>query len=167
MNRRQAIGALGLAAVASLPAVVSDRERFPGIYRVVSWKTTNPDGTVVEPLGANPIGRITYHKSGYMMSMRCDRTPPVRINPQTANIEVLREEVRRAQGAASGFVAYMGTFEVQEDRSIVIHHLEGGSSPNFAGARFERRYEFTSKGLNLSVPANFNTRLEWERVGDA
>jgi hypothetical protein len=174
MHRRQAIGILGLAGTGlagtgTLSAALSDRDRFPGIYKLVSWRTTNPDGTVIEPLGANPFGRITYHKSGHMsvMLMRRDRKTLARVDAQKANIDELRQALQTAQGAASGFIAYMGTFEVQQDRNIVIHHLEGGSSPSFAGSDFERHYELDSKGLTLSVPPALNSKLYWERVGEA
>jgi hypothetical protein len=60
MDRRQAIGLLGFAGVPGLGAAPSSRDRLPGIYRLINWRTANPDGTVVEPLGADPIGRITY-----------------------------------------------------------------------------------------------------------
>ena len=169
MDRRHAIGVLGLAGIASLRAAPSARERLPGIYKLLSWKTTDPDGTVVEPLGADPIGRITYHSSGLMsvMLMRRDRKALARVNPQTASVDEVREALRDAQRNNAGFIAYMGTFEIQEERSIVIHHIVGGSSATFTGANFERRYELTSKGLWLSVPPNFSSKLEWERVGDA
>lgn len=170
MDRRQVIGLLGLAGVASLKAA-PDSDRFPGIYKLVSWKNTNPDGTVVEPLGAAPIGRITYHRSGHMsvQLMRRDRKPLPRLDIQTASIDELRAVLRTVQdGTAGGFVAYMGRYEVQEDRHIVIHHLEGGSSPAFSGQDFERRYELTDKSLNLSAPPNFDSnKLVWERVADA
>jgi len=169
MDRRQAIGLLGFAGAARLGAAPSSREGLLGIYRLIYWRTTNPDGTVVEPLGADPIGRITYHKSGLMsvMLMRRNRSPQSRVNVQTAGIDELREAVREAQAMGSNFIAYMGTFDVDEDRRIVTHRIVGGSSSSFSGANFERRFELTGNGLVLSVPPNFNSRLEWERVGDA
>jgi hypothetical protein len=102
-----------------------------------------------------------------VMLMRRGRKPLGRVNAQTANIEEVREALRQTQGTNSGFIAYMGTYEIQEERSIVIDHIEGGSSATFAGSDFERRFEFTIKGLNLIVPPNFNSKLEWERVADA
>ena len=169
MDRRQAIGLFGFAGVAGLLAAPSSRDRLPGIYRLIYWRTTNPDGTVLEPLGPDPIGRITYHNNGLMsvMLMRRNRGPQARVNVQTATIEDLRDAVRNTQAMGSNFVAYMGTFDVDEDRHIVTHRIAGGSSPAFTGANFERRFELTANGLVLSVPPNFNSRLEWERVGDA
>jgi hypothetical protein len=169
MDRRQTIGLLGLAAGLRLTAG-TDHDRFPGIYKLVSWKTMNPDGTVIEPLGSDPIGRITYHKSGHMsvQLMRRDRKPLPRLDIQTASIDELRTALRAAQGgAAGGFVAYMGTYDVHEDRSIVIHQLEGGSAANMAGSDFERHYEFSGKNLVLSVPPSLTAKIVWERVADA
>ncbi len=169
MNRRQAIGILSIGGVARLSAALPDRDRFPGIYKLVGWKTTGPDGKITEPLGPNPFGRITYHKSGHLsvMLMRPDRETLTRINVQTATIDELRQALQAAQGAASGFIAYMGTYDVKQDRNLVIHHLEGGSSPSFKGTDFERHYELDNRGLTLSVPPALNSKLYWERVGDA
>jgi len=169
MDRRQVISILGLAGAVSLKAAPSVPDRFPGIYKLNSWKTTNPDGTIVEPMGPDPIGRITYHKSGYMSAilMRRDRKAVPRIDIKSASIDELREAVRALQGANSGFVTYMGTYDVDEAKSQVTHHLQGGSSPSFIGVDFLRQYEFYSKGLYLSVPPQLNSKLEWERVADA
>jgi hypothetical protein len=168
MNRRHAVGMLGLAGLASLKAAPA-RDRFPGIYKLVSWRTTNEDGSIVEPMGHDPIGRITYHKAGYMSAilMRRDRKAPPRIDLKTALIDELREAVRQMQTNGGAFVTYMGTFDVDEKASTVTHHLQGGSSPTFIGIDFLRRYAFTEKGINLSTPPNFNSTLVWERVADA
>lgn len=169
MDRRKAIATLGVAAAAGLKAAPSVQDRFPGIYKLNSWKQTNRDGSITEPLGPSPIGRITYHKSGYMSAilMRPDRKPLPRIDPQTATMEELREAVRSLQSASSAFITYMGTYTIDEAKSHVIHHLEGGSSPTFIATDFVRQYEFYSKGLYLSVPPQLNAKLEWERIADA
>lgn len=170
MDRREAIGILGVAATASLLGQPADRDRFPGIYKLVSWRNTAPDGRMVEPMGADVIGRITYHKSGhmYVMIMRNSRQAVPRIDFKSATIDELRDALQRSQTMGGGFVAYMGTYDVQPERHIVIHHLVGGSSPGFTGQDFERRYELTEKGLNLSAPPNFESnKLIWERVADA
>ena len=170
IHRREAMSLLGAAAgAASLKAAPSARDRFPGVYKLTSYKTTAPDGKVTDNLGPDPVGRITYHKSGLMsvMLMRRERTAPPRIDINTASIDELREALRQAQSYNGGFIAYMGTYTVDEPNSNVTHHLQGGSGPNFAGQDFLRRYELTDTAIVLSVPPQLNSRLVWERVGDA
>jgi hypothetical protein len=169
MYRRQAISAIGLAAVTGLQAQSSARDRFPGIYKLVTYKTTAANGEVTDNLGPDPIGRITYHKNGMMsvMLMRRERTVPQRLDMTSATPDQLREALRLAQANNAGFIAYMGTYTVEEAKSNVIHHLLGGSGANFAGQDFVRRYELTPTAVILSVPPQLNSRLVWERVGDA
>ena len=162
---------LGAAAAAAttLKAAPSARDRFPGVYKLVTYKTTGPNGQVTDNLGPDPIGRITYHKSGLMsvMLMRRERTNPPRIDINTAGADELREALRQTRTSFGGFIAYMGSYTVDEPNSNVTHHLIGGSGANFAGQDFLRRYELTDTAIILSVPPQLNSRLLWERIGDA
>jgi hypothetical protein len=67
----------------------------------------------------------------------------------------------------SGFVAYCGTFDVDEAKHNVIHHVMIAMHPAWVGGNQIRSYEFHGNRLTLSV--NLKGRrgvLVWEREPD-
>ena len=57
MNRRRVIGLIGLSAAAN--AKPSVRDRFIGVWKLVSCERKFKDGKVEYPYGEKPVGRIT------------------------------------------------------------------------------------------------------------
>src|SRR6185295_10883621 len=85
MQRRRAIQLAGLAATAvRLSAAAAVREKFLGVWKLVSYDSHPQDGPVRQVYGPNPIGRITYDKAGHMSAflMRPGRKPAQ--NPRAA-----------------------------------------------------------------------------------
>ena len=62
------------------------------------------------------------------------------LSAQTA--EQLRETLR-------GYVAYFGTYEINERESYVVHHRRGHLSPNQVGVDAKRFFEFDRDRLTL------------------
>ena len=163
MNRRHLVGALGAAAFAA------DRDRFPGVYKLLSCERKAKDGSVSYPYGEHPVGRITYDKAGRMSAqlMRPGRKQTTATTPgssttfRSASVEDLRE-------AISGFIAYFGTFDVDPSARVVTHHVQGCLVPSWVGVDLKRSYEFSGeKRLVLSAgSADASTRLVWEREPD-
>ena len=122
MQRREAIGLLGLAAVTGVEATPSVRDRFAGVYKLVTYQRKAQNGDVVDVYGPNPIGRITYDKAGRMSAFLMR---PGRKGPQNGRATTL-EECREIK---AGFVAYMGTFDVDEASTTVIHHIAAALNP--------------------------------------
>ena len=48
-----------------------------------------------------------------------------------------------------GFLAYFGTYTVDEKAGVVVHHVEGASFPNWIGT--DQRREFTLSGRRLTL----------------
>ena len=67
MNRRQLIGTIGLAAVTQ--AAPGVRDRFIGVWKLISCERKSNDGKLSYPYGEKPIGRITYDKAGRMSAI--------------------------------------------------------------------------------------------------
>jgi hypothetical protein len=122
-----------------------DAERFLGAWRVVSVTDTRPDGTEVPDLylGAHPVGLIIYEATGYLCNglMNPDRAKWVEGSSGT--------QVEMAK-AAEGYDAYCATYEIDEGRKTVIHHLRVALVPNDVGADQIRTYEFSGNQLKLS-----------------
>jgi hypothetical protein len=161
MQRRRAIQLAGLAAAAvrssAAPAV---REKFLGVWKLVSYDSHPQDGPIRQIYGPNPIGRITYDKAGHMSAflMRPGRKPAQ--NPRAATVEELRE-------IQSGFVAYFGTFDVDEAAKTVIHHVTGALNPAWPGTDLRRTYEFSGDKLTLTAASGTGKIvLVWQKESD-
>jgi hypothetical protein len=164
MNRRQLIGSIGFAtAVQAAPAV---RNRFLGVWRLISCERKSADGRLDYPYGEKPVGRITYDKAGRMSAqlMRLGRrstvAPGVSLIAGAASGEELRE-------AVSGFMAYFGTFDVDESTQTVIHHVQACLVPSWVGTDLKRTYRFNANRLVLTATTTTGVlELIWERERD-
>ena len=148
-----------LQAVAALASPV--RDRFIGVWKLVSCESKAKDGAVSYPYGEKPVGRITYDQAGRMSAqlMRPGRRP-AGVSLRGASAEELRE-------AVSGFAAYFGTFDVDEAARTVIHHVQGGLIPGRVGTDLRRTYEFAGNRLILTAAGQDAVlRLVWERERD-
>ena len=95
--------------------------------------------------------------------MRAGRTRANRQSPA-------EERVR----AYEGYIAYFGTYEINEKDEVVIHHMEGNLTSALTGTDYIRYYEFEGDNLILTVaskvdgklvPKNADAgRLTWKRV---
>jgi hypothetical protein len=162
MNRRQMIGAIGFAAaMQAAPA----RDRFIGVWSLISCERRYKDGRIDYPYGEKPVGRITYDKAGRMSAqlMRPGRrstvTPGLPLTGNASTEEIL--------DAVNGFTAYFGTFDIDESAQMVIHHVQACLVPSWVGTDLKRTYRFDSGRLVLTatVPTSV-LNLVWERAGD-
>lgn len=162
MNRRRAIGLIGLSTCVS--AQPSVRSRLIGVWKLQSCLRTFKDGRTAHPFGDKPVGRIIYDRAGRMSAllMRPGRrsTVPPGMELSTAPNEELRD-------AVTGFVAYFGTFDIEEATQTVIHHVEASLSPSWVGTDLKRRFRFDAGRLILIRPApDSSDELIWERASD-
>ncbi len=73
--------------------------------------------------------------------------------------------------AFDGYLAYFGTYAVDESTRTVTHHVVGASFPNWVGVNLARRYAFDESGrLRLATPSievggrALEYVLLWERI---
>jgi hypothetical protein len=164
MNRRQLIGSIGFAtALQAAPAV---RNHFLGVWRLVSCERKSADGRLDYPYGEKPVGRLTYDKAGRMSAQlmrpgrRSTMAPGVSFLAGAASYEELRE-------AVSGFIAYFGTFDVDESTQTVIHHIQACLVPSWVGTDLKRTYRFNANRMLLTATTTTGVfELLWEREGD-
>jgi hypothetical protein len=70
--------------------------------------------------------------------------------------------------AFDGFIAYYGTYVVNEKDHSVIHHVEASLYPNWVGSDQRRLYKFSEgklilRAINGSGGPGTESRLVWER----
>ncbi len=134
--------------------------RFVGHWRLISFEQRSVTGELIQPFGNDPIGRISYDSGGKMavQLMRRDRQKFADNDPQKGTDAEVRS-------AFAGYVAYYGSYTVDEKMGTVTHHVEGAWFPNRIGTKQVRRYEFSGNRLILraDLPAGQSV-LVWERI---
>jgi hypothetical protein len=157
------IGTIGLAA--AIQAAPAARDRFIGVWRLIRCERKSKDGRIDYPYGEKPVGRITYDRAGRMSAqlMRPGRrstvAPGVSLIAGNANGVEIRE-------AVNGFIAYFGTFDVDESMQIVIHHVQACLVPSWVGTDLKRTYRFNASHLLLTAVTTSVLELIWERELD-
>ena len=142
------------------------KAQFIGTWKLVSSEFRLSDGRVIYPLGSSAVGMLMYDASGHMSAqlMRPDR-------PAFASGDQAGGTPTEIRSAFEGFTAYFGTYEVNEGKASVIHHVEGSLFPNWVGGDQVRFYEFSPNRLTLSTPPipmgsqHVTGLLIWERIG--
>lgn len=120
------------------------KEQFVGVWTLLSAVWTRSDGTVNYLFGQEPIGRLVYTKNGHMFAtvMRHSRTRFASGDPRRGTPEEIKS-------AYEGCIFYYGTYEVDDEEGVVIHHVERSSFPNWDGGDQRRFFEFSGDRLKL------------------
>ena len=163
MNRRQIIvGAIALSGVAS--AQTGARSRVVGVWKLRSCLRTFKDGRTEYPFGEQPVGRIEYTQAGRMSALLMR---PGRHSTLPPGVELYKASNEEVRDAVTGFVAYFGTFDVEEATQTVVHHVEASLTPSWVGTDLKRTFRFDAGRLVLTRPApDSSDELIWERVSD-
>ena len=104
--------------------------------------------------GANPKGMIYYGPHG---EMAVQIAPDVK-RPRAGAVMTPQE----ALTAVKDYIAYFGTYSVDEQAGTVIHHRQDSLQPGDTGD-LVRRYEFIDDRLVLRAP-NSTLEVTWERI---
>src|SRR5262249_22280011 len=106
--------------------------------------------------GTNPTGTVMYDAAGHVSLQIMPSGRPASLN----TLQPLTPE--QAQKALFGYVAYYGTYTLDERAKVMHIHFEGSLNPSMVGTTGERFYEF--EGDRMTFRAGTNTRLSWQRV---
>lgn len=139
---------------------------FVGAWRLVSCESRDASGEVRYPFGEQPAGQLFYDGAGNMSAqlMRTRRARFAAGDPGLGTDDEVRD-------AFNGYVAYFGTYSVDESNGAVTHHVSGASFPSWIGVNLVRYYTFDDGGrLRLSTPPteaggrSLEYVLLWERM---
>ena len=131
-------------------------ESVVGTWSLVSMTAKSSKGDEFYPYGENPAGMIIYSDSGdvAVVLMRVNRSKSVSGDLLGGTPEEIKE-------AFEGFDAYGGTYEVDMEKGVVIHHIEVGRFPNWEGTAQVRHFKLLGNQLLLSTPPIFALGQEW------
>jgi lipocalin-like protein len=134
-----------------------------GTWALVATEWKRADGRHANPFGANAVGILTYDPGGNMSAqvMRADRPAVTSMGDIDAAMA----------GAWPGYIAYFGTYEIDERARVVRHRVIGSVFPAWVGGEHARRFALEGELLTLSddlvtldgVAVAASTT--WERVG--
>jgi lipocalin-like protein len=139
-----------------------------GTWRLVSSEGRSSEGDVSRPYGDVPVGFLIYGADGYMSAtiMRPGR-------PHFASGDRARGSAEEVRLASEGFLGYCGTYDVDESRGVIVHHVAAADFPNSVGTDLVRRFSMENGTLVLEtqpVPRAGKTwvfRLVWAPAGPA
>jgi hypothetical protein len=135
-----------------------------GVWRLVSFEVhTQPGQPIRHPFGSDAVGILIYTGNGVMAGqlMRPGRsTFSSRIITRGSDAELVE--------AATGYVAYAGTYEVNEvndAEGVVTHHVTMSLFPNLVGTDQHRHLTLTTDALELRTPEESGRVmiLRWRR----
>ena len=128
-----------------------------GAWKLVSFEETSPDGQRRQPYGPDPVGILIYTDTGYMcvQIMRPDRSPL----PDVAFEKIGADQIKEAVG---GFTGFSGTYQIDSDNHVVIHHVQTHVLPGSVGKNLRRTYELT--GDTLVLRPSPTRAVTWERL---
>lgn len=150
---------IGIAAVSLVAQQRADvervKQRLVGSYKLVSYTSYDQNGAATKlPYS---VGQISYDAANRMSAqlVRDDR-------PTTAP----RTDAERA-AAYSSMISYFGRYEIDVEKNIVTHHVEGSISPTMVGQGMPRYFEFSPDGASLFLSVKngerVTGRLQWDR----
>lgn len=127
---------------------VDARKEIVGVWRLVHSVEFLPDGGKHYPFGEDAIGYIVYTESGVMAVQIARKYRPI----------------GHCEDASADYLAYFGRYEVNTEKELVRHVLEGQLFPGNHPAVVERKYRFYDDKLSLR-PWNDGTDREilWQR----
>jgi Lipocalin-like domain len=140
---------------------------FVGIWHLVAANFFTADGTLRRLYGDDPLGFIEYDAHGRMSVQIMVRRRPAR--PQASDAEIALADY---QAILRGYIAYFGTYDVDENSHTITHHIQGSLVPEWVDTDLKREYEFNANRLTLRFAPTrlrgemLRGELIWEKVND-
>jgi ketosteroid isomerase-like protein len=146
--------------VHSSPLTISTtriEDRFVGTWKLVAFERRGPDGELRPSTNSFSNGLLVYTSTGHISQQL------TREGRQTFSGRGSGEE---AQEALYSYLAYFGTFTVNEGQGTVTHHRQAHLIPGRVTDGM-RHYRFMGNRLMLTAPPggeDVTTTLTWERI---
>ena len=120
-----------------------------GAWRLVHSIIINGDGKKRYPFGEDAIGYICYSDTGIMA---------VQISRKS------RAEVKGPSRLKHDYLAYFGRYEIDPEKQVVRHLVEGQLFPGNHPAVLERKCRFEGDLMSLRPVDRSNQEILWQRV---
>lgn len=145
------IEAQGMETLAPLPKVDGLVSRLVGSWRLVSYEDKPAKGPSVFPYGTEPKGFLVYDTAGHM-AIQIMKQP----HPRVASGDEERVTPQEKEALFDAYIAYFGTYRVDEATGSVIHHVEGDLYDVYIGRDEPRPFELSGDRLVLKPVWSLN-----------
>ena len=137
------IAQVGARSTSGQSAPTSEEaKRFIGTWRLISDTST---------------GLMYYDGLGNMAA----QVMPSRSRAKYAGTQPTPDE---AKEAITGYLAYFGTYSVNEGAHTITHHRKANINPGQVGDDVVRGYEFAPGDRVILTPAGSANQVTWERM---
>ena len=131
-----------------------------GNWTLLSYVTEHPDGTRGKPYG-DAVGRLSYDEHGNMSGQV--------MRPGRSEVAPGEWGAQQVRSAYAGYIAYFGTYQVNDAQDVVVHHVQGALNPGWVGGDQVRRMRFDGELLILSTDvqkggAMVKHSLTWKKL---
>ncbi|HET8821242.1 MAG TPA: lipocalin-like domain-containing protein [Thermoleophilaceae bacterium] len=140
---------LGVLTSRSSGSTAREREverRLVGTWRLVSATAQDAEGkSTSRPFGGDPVGKLTYTRTGHVWALTARRDAPRNVLPATW---------------------YTGTFRVEPSEHRVVHRVQYATIPSWEGTDLPRWYAFRADRLVLATAPRGQARLvlRWRKA---
>ncbi len=100
-----------------------------GTWKVVRYENYDPQGNLTRPYGEHPAGYFVYDPTGHL-SVQIMTTPATKPFASGDDLKGTDAELRANH---NNYVAYFGTYRVDEEKHVVTHVVEGSLMPSYTG----------------------------------
>src|SRR5690349_4976824 len=125
----------------------SINEKFWGTWNLAAANFFTAAGELVPLYGADPLGYIRYDAQGRMSVQIMERN-----RPRLPMHDEMQDPLEAYTAIVRGYIAYFGTFDVDEAKGTIAHHVKGSLVPEWVGTDLIRAYEFSGNRLYLRFP---------------
>lgn len=137
--------------------------QLTGTWRLVSYQEKMGDGSVQNPYGENPQGIAIFEPGGYF-SVQMMKVP--RVGYPAGYDRATAEQVKAVQEA---YLAYYGTWAVDEGHSALIENIRGSNQPHLNNQITTQRFDFQGKRLGLrtvfdTTGGQQSIEFLWEKI---
>ena len=116
-----------------------------GSWRLVSYEDKAPNGDSVFPFGKDPKGMLMYDSTGHM-SIQIMKVP----HPKVASGDDSKVTPEEKQSLYDAYVAYFGTYSLDLEKGVVVHHVEADLADVYIGNAEERPFDLHGDTLILA-----------------
>ena len=118
-----------------------------GAWTLVSFEVRGSDGPTSHPFDQDSQGLLIYDAEGNF-SVQVGRAGRPKFSSGNMG-DGTDSEVRSAY---EGYIAYFGTYRVNDAEGYLTHDVELSLFPNWSGHAQKRYFELSAEGLTLTTP---------------